>query len=62
LLLQIIYNDVMNETTKITLELDAAVVELIEKLTECSIKQLLQAELSPQNVEAFVERMGYNNY
>lgn len=52
----------MNETTKITLELSVASVELIEKLTECSIKQLLQTELSQQNVEAFVERMSYNNY
>ena len=52
----------MKETTKITLELDAAVVEMIEKLAECNIKQLLETELSKRNVEAFVERMGYDNH
>ena len=44
------------------LELDATVVEKIERLTECDIKQLLQAELSKRNVDAFIERMGYNNF
>lgn len=59
---EIPYNIGVKETTKITLELDVAVVEMIEKLAECNIKQLLETELSKRNVEAFVERMGYDNY
>lgn len=49
-------------TTKITLELPTSSVEKIEALVETNIKLLLETELSKQNVDVFIERMGYNNF
>jgi hypothetical protein len=50
------------ETIKITLELPASSIQKIEQAADCSIKCLLQTEMSEQNVDAFVERMGWDNW
>jgi 5-bromo-4-chloroindolyl phosphate hydrolysis protein len=44
---------------KIVLELDAAAVLKIEKLVEQDIKTLLEDEVN--NVDAFIDVMGYDN-
>ena len=51
----------MNKKIKIELELDAAAVKKIEKLNEVSLKQLLESEIN-ENVDVFIEMMGYDNY
>jgi hypothetical protein len=50
------------QTTKIILEIPTSSVEKIEALVETNIKLLLETELSKQNVDVFIERMGYNNF
>lgn len=45
---------------RVELELDAAAVQKIENLAEQDIKSLLEAEIN--NVEAFIDIMGYNNW
>jgi hypothetical protein len=55
------YNFIM-QTTKIILEIPTSSVEKIEALVETNIKLLLETELSKQNVDVFIERMGYNNF
>ena len=55
------YTFIMN-TTKIILEIPTSSVEKIEALVETNIKLLLETELSKQNVDVFIERMGYNNF
>jgi hypothetical protein len=52
---------VMKEIIKITLELNAGAVQRIEDLTDCNIKQLLEMEIN-KTTDAFIERMGYDNY
>lgn len=49
------------KTTTITLELNISAVEQIEQLTQQDIKMLLEREIN-KCTEAFVERMGYDNY
>jgi hypothetical protein len=55
------YTFIMN-TTKIILEIPTSSVKKIEALVETNIKLLLETELSKQNVDVFIERMGYNNF
>ncbi len=55
------YNFIM-QTTKIILEIPTSSVEKIEALVETNIKLLLETELSKQNVDVFIERMGYDNF
>lgn len=45
---------------KIELELDAKAVRKIEKLAEQDIKTLLEDEIN--NVDAFIDTMGYDNW
>ncbi len=52
---------VMKEIVKITLELNAEAVQKIEDLTDCNIKLLLETEIN-KTTDAFIERMGYDNY
>ena len=46
---------------KIELEVEASVVDKIKELTGESLKLLLEQELN-KNAEAFIERMGYDNF
>ena len=55
------YNFIM-QTTKIILEIPTSSVEKIEALVETNIKLLVETELSKQNVDVFIERMGYDNF
>jgi hypothetical protein len=51
----------MNKKIKIELELDAAAVKKIEKLNGVGLKQMLECEIN-ENVDTFIEIMGYDNY
>jgi hypothetical protein len=46
---------------KVTLELNQEMVEKIEELADCSIKDLLELEIN-ESGDAFIEMMGYDNY
>tara|TARA_R110000868_G_scaffold103681_1_gene285321 strand:+ start:1952 stop:2104 length:153 start_codon:yes stop_codon:yes gene_type:complete len=46
---------------KIELELSAAAVDKIEKLNGVGLKQMLETEIN-ENVDTFIELMGYDNY
>ena len=50
----------MNKKIKVVLELDAKAVKKIEKLAEADIKSLLEDEIN--NVDAFIDVMGYDNW
>lgn len=45
---------------KVVLELNAAAVKKIERLAEQDIKSLLEDEIN--NVDAFIDTMGYDNW
>ena len=51
----------MNKKIKIELELSAAAVEKIERLNGVSLKKMLECEIN-ENVDTFIELMGYDNY
>lgn len=55
-----ILGDVMKKI-KIELELSAAAVKKIEDLNGVSLKPLLESEIN-ENVDVFIEMMGYDNY
>ena len=46
---------------KIELDLYKTAVLKIEKETDMDLKYLLEKEIN-ENVEAFIERLGYNNF
>ena len=46
---------------KIELDLYKTAVLKIEKETDMDLKHLLEKEIN-ENVEAFIERLGYNNF
>ena len=50
----------MNKKIKVVLELDAKAVKKIEELAEADIKSLLEDEIN--NVDAFIDVMGYDNW
>ncbi len=50
------------ETLKVSLELDPSVIAKLEEATGTNIKCLLESELSVQNVDFFIEKMGYDNW
>ena len=50
----------MNKKIKVVLELDAKAVKKIEQLAEADIKSLLEDEIN--NVDAFIDVMGYDNW
>jgi len=50
------------ETLKVSLELDVSVIAKLEEATGTNLKSLLEAELSVQNVDVFIEKMGYDNW
>ena len=56
------YNNSMEDTIKITLELPVWSVRVLEQAAECSIKQLLEAELGVNSIDCFIEKMDYNNW
>jgi hypothetical protein len=49
------------QKVQITLELDSSAVQKIESATEEKIKPLLEREIN-ENLAAFIEMMGYDNW
>ena len=46
---------------QIVLELNEKAIKKIEKLTDMSLKELLELEIN-SNTDAFIEHVGYDNF